>query len=933
MFFLLLNNVIRFLFISIYNMDYIKNEVLLIKLVLFLFLFFTNFLSADNSVFVVHSYHENYPWTKNEDNGFREVLNSAENLYPLYSAEYLDTKRRHFDKDYEESFIHYFSHKYQGYQPKLIYVTDDSALSFMIRNKEKLFSSTPVVFSGINDLSKKEILETAQYTGVFEKKEILPNLDLITKVFPDQKEVLVIGDGSRTAKATQREIENDTLHYEKIKIQFANTQNFESVLNRLKSYKGKAVILASVGGFRSPEGELINLNHILKQIKDAGSYTVFTLEDTYIQQGVVGGYIVDGNAQGIEAGKLALEILSHPESPLPKARQGSNRWVFDVLALKQHAITLPPEIASQSTFINLPQTFFQKNQELLINLLYGLSITTVLGGFWFAMYMHRSQKILLERKKSLLKLTESLNQAQKIAHLGNWEWDIHSNILWWSDEIYRIFGLDPQQFTATYESFMEKVHPDDQEKVQEAVAKSLRSNINYCVEHRIIKSDGSIRYVLEEGNTEWDELGNPLKMRGIVQDITEEKSAQLLIEKSEKKYRNLVENAMIGIYSADLSGKIIYVNQALCEMLGYESSKDLIGQDSGIRYSKPEQRKKFIQILRKTGYVTNMEIELLDRNSLSVPAMISATVEGDVFSGILMDMRELKQSRLEIEKLSKVVEQIDDAVAITDKYGKITYVNQAFLHQTGYEKDEVLAKTLTLLKSGKHSKEFYQELWRTILKGNVFRGTIINKKKNGDLYYENKTITPMKDDQNNIISYVSSGKDVTQENLLNQEIKRIASIDNLTGIYNRHKFEALFDLEAERAKRYSLPLSMIMIDIDHFKSINDSYGHDIGDEILQHLVKTIESNIRKIDIFARWGGEEFLILCPGIDLNNVHALAEKLRIAVEKDRFPLIETVTISLGISTFKENDTISSLFKRADQGLYHAKGSGRNRVGDAAV
>ncbi|MDD5117633.1 MAG: ABC transporter substrate binding protein [Sulfuricurvum sp.] len=801
----------------------------------------------------------------------------------------------------------------------------------MLHNKEKIFPSVPVIFSGVNDLSKQKMLDESQYTGIFEKKEILPNLNLITKLFPDEREVLVVGDGSTTAQVTQNEIKNDTLNYGKIKIEFSNDQDFDSLLQRLKSYKGKAVILTSIGTFRTHDGQLINLNHVLKQIKDAGSYIVLSLEDSYIQQGVLGGYVVDGNAQGTEAGKLALSILSHPKLSIPIFHENTNKWIFDAVALKQHAILLPSDIGSQSIFINPPQTFFKKHQETLINLLYALSITTVIVSFLFALYMYQSRKILLQRKQALLKVSESLNQAQMIAHLGNWEWDIKANTLWWSDEIYRIFGLLPQQFEATYEGFLERVHPDDQEKVQEAVNKSLVHNIDYSVEHRIVKSDGMIRYVLEEGNTEWDDLGNPLRMRGVIHDITEEKSAQILIEKSEKKYRNLVENAMIGIYRADLSGKIIYVNHALTEILGFDSPEDLIGQDSSIRYAQPEQRNKLIQILQKEGHVANMEIELLDKYSVAVPVMISATVEGETFSGILMDMRELKRSRFELDKLSKVIEQIDDAVVITDRHGKITYVNQAFLHQTGYEKYEVLNKTLTILKSGKQSNEFYKELWRTILKGNVFRGTIINIKKNGDLYYENKTITPMKDEKGDIVSFVSSGKDVTQENLLNQEIQRIASIDNLTGIYNRHKFEALFELETERSKRFSLPLSMILIDIDYFKSINDAYGHDVGDEVLQHLVKVIESNIRKLDIFARWGGEEFLILCPGIDLNNVHSLAEKLRIEVEKAHFPLIDTLTISIGISTFNENDTISSLFKRADQGLYNAKGAGRNRVGEA--
>ncbi|MCW8822378.1 MAG: diguanylate cyclase [Sulfurovum sp.] len=775
-----------------------------------LFIFLSVVLFAETPIFVLHSYHQDYSWTQKQDTGFTSVLNNKEGFGPLYSTEYLDTKRRDYDNDYEEEFVHYISSKYKGYQPELIYVTDDNALNFMLQHREKFFSSVPIIFSGINDVSKQKTLDEKIFTGVFENKDIISNIKLIKTLFPQENEILLLGDASTTSSVIQDEIKHNMPDVSGLKIHDIHNQIFESVLNKLKEFKGKVIILTTIGGFKTKEGQLVPLKQVIHSIITAGDFVVISLEDTYIQQGVIGGRVNDGMGQGQYAGKMALQILANPESPHPKTNKNVNSWIFDVEALEQHEIVLPKEILKKSRLLNTPKTFFQEHQEHLIILLYVLIIIIVLSSLYFTYYMYRSKKIILQREESLSNITESMQNAQAIAHLGNWDWNIKTNHLWWSDEIYRIFGLQSQEFKATIEAFLDRVHPDDQDKVQEAIYHTLDQKTDYRIEHRIVKKDGTERYVLEEGNLKLDAHGDPLRMTGIVQDITEVKVAQKAVE-----------------------------------------------------------------------------------------------------------------------KLSKVVEQIDDLVLIANLKGNITYVNQAFCDHAGYTREEVLGKTPRMLKSDQYDENFYKDLWKTILQGTVYRETVINKKKNGDLYYEKKTITPLRDDKDNLIGFVSSGKDVTLETMMHQEIEHIASTDKLTGLHNRHKFEELFILEAERSRRFVLPLSLILIDVDHFKSINDTYGHDIGDNVLKDLANAVQDNIRKLDIFARWGGEEFLILTPNTNHDNVQIVAEKLRVFIENHHFPKVKNLTVSLGISTLKETDTFTELFKRADQGLYYAKENGRNKVG----
>lgn len=162
----------------------------------------------------------------------------------------------------------------------------------------------------------------------------------------------------------------------------------------------------------------------------------------------------------------------------------------------------------------------------------------------------------------------------------------------------------------------------------------------------------------------------------------------------------------------------------------------------------------------------------------------------------------------------------------------------------------------------------------------------------------------------------------------NHELQIRAKLDALTGAMNKGSFNEIIGYKIIEAKHFKSPLSIIIFDVDHFKKINDTYGHPVGDKVLAELATVIRKNIRKSEIFVRWGGEEFIILLQNTSLYNATMVAEKLRKAVENHNFPHVKNITCSFGVTSLKENDTIESFIKRADQALYNAKENGRNRV-----
>lgn len=177
-------------------------------------------------------------------------------------------------------------------------------------------------------------------------------------------------------------------------------------------------------------------------------------------------------------------------------------------------------------------------------------------------------------------------------------------------------------------------------------------------------------------------------------------------------------------------------------------------------------------------------------------------------------------------------------------------------------------------------------------------------------------------------SYLVTLSDITQLQVKHQQTRKKAYYDGLTKVYNRNKFDEVMQDEIAIVRRYKHSLVMAIIDIDKFKDFNDTYGHLVGDEVLIMMAQNVNNNIRTTDVFARWGGEEFVILFRETTLENAIIVANKLKDEIEECKHPVAGGITASFGMSTFKDDDTLETLFKRCDEALYIAKENGRNRV-----
>ena len=194
------------------------------------------------------------------------------------------------------------------------------------------------------------------------------------------------------------------------------------------------------------------------------------------------------------------------------------------------------------------------------------------------------------------------------------------------------------------------------------------------------------------------------------------------------------------------------------------------------------------------------------------------------------------------------------------------------------------------------------------------------------IFETNFEVSTIKDTCNIVSKQFKEYRKIVDDNI--KTLEKFATTDNLTGALNRTKFQLIIEREMEMVERYNQSLSMIMFDIDHFKRINDQYGHTVGDSVLKALADIVRENTRKTDYFIRWGGEEFMILSSGVNLNKEYKLAQKIRKVIENHDFKNVGRITASLGVVEFKDTDTENSFIKRADDAMYKAKKISRNRV-----
>lgn len=669
-------------------------------------------------------------------------------------------------------------------------------------------------------------------------------------------------------------------------------------------------------------------------------------------------------------------------------------------------------------------------------------------------------------EKNLTATLTALSEAQAIAHLGSWELNRKSNRLTWSDETFRIFGVDRGTFAPTYDTFLERTHPEDREAVEKVYAHSVANHEVFDVEHRILMDDGAAKFVHERGKTFYDAEGHPVRSVGVVLDITERRAVEHALEQSERKYRNLVESSYDIIWEIDADAVITFVNPATRTVIGY-SPEELIGKLLFAVVLHPDEVEKIKMIMATGQPFAQVETSLLRKDGSTVVVETSATplfdgnrlvgyhgilrdisarklaetqlasalalsraatweydVQTNLFTfndnfyqiygttaekvggytmspdeysrrfvypddipvvagetqlalqspdphftreiehrfikangeigflavriltvkdtsgrtiktyGVNQDITELRRTEQELTRFkllgAAAIEASIDGILITDAHMQVISVNEAFAKMWGITPEQVSidrsSPMQTQIDQVKDPDGFAARLKYLYEHPGEMAHDVIEF-KDGRIFDRDSVC--LYDENGKYMGRTWTYRDITERKAAEATIMEMARYDALTGLANRHVFVEELNYAIARARRSDKSFAVLYLDLDHFKDVNDTLGHPIGDDLLKAVGQRLRANMREIDTVARFGGDEFAVVMSELaDPADAAVLAEKLLKCVAEPfglRGNEIRTGT-SIGIATYgPDTRDAETLLTQADVALYRAKTEGR--------
>lgn len=547
-----------------------------------------------------------------------------------------------------------------------------------------------------------------------------------------------------------------------------------------------------------------------------------------------------------------------------------------------------------------------------------------------------------QREAALSEAAAAMREAQALAHVGDWSWDVARDLHQWSEEIFRIYGRDPALGPAAVPEVARYFTPEGWAAINAAVEKSLVDGQPYEVDAEVVRGTGGRTWITARGRALRGSNGVVQRLVGTVQDIGERKAALLALAEREAQLRRVLEGSDLGYWDWNVQTHEFQVSARWETMLGYEPGEVDVSVERWPELVHPDDFPGVMQSVQMhlRGETPAHDIEMRGRTKdggwrwiRTTGHVVSWDAAGQplMMSGTHADISERKQLELALREAAMVFDSSLEGIMVVDPQMRITKVNAAFTHITGYAAEEVVGQSPKVLSSGRQDLDFYREMWATLAAHEVWRGEIWNRRRNGEIYAELLTISCVRDAKGVVQHYIGVFSDISQIKSHEAELHRIAHFDPLTGIPNRRLLVDRLHQALARAARTDTGLAVCFLDLDGFKAVNDAHGHAMGDQLLIEVTRRISEVLRIEDTLARLGGDEFVVLLTDVACERdctlvLDRLLQAVQAPMQIEGLEL--RITVSIGVSLFpSDNVDGDTLMRHADQAMYLAKEAGKNR------
>lgn len=600
---------------------------------------------------------------------------------------------------------------------------------------------------------------------------------------------------------------------------------------------------------------------------------------------------------------------------------------------------------SHNSLNGLQVSLYHRDGSIRKNLLFGGEI--LLQGAPCLVLSLRDITQQCEQEQALRDSQERLNLALDSADLGTWDWHIPSNMLFGSSRAAKLHGLKEQSFHDDFRKFFSCVPLSDRHAMRVHYQHLAQGTAdNYQVTYQVIYPNQEVHYLESTAKLYRDADGKPERMAGILIDISERVRREQSLTTSEAKFSSLFQASPDPIALTTMpEGLVLEINSSFSQTFGWQPD-EVIGRrmvDLSF-WADLSTRAVLYSQLERDQSLHNELAHYLDKQGRAITCVISSRPvllnKQTCLLTTFRDISERQKAQAELqasqEKFALAFHSSPDAITITERdSGRYIEVNEGFYRLTGYKSEEVIGLSAKDLNVWADLAE--RELMLEILKrdGHVHHMQMRGNHRDGRIKQVEVSVEPIQ--LNNTPCLLLTARDISDLKEAQAQVQHLAYHDSLTNLPNRALLLDRLTQQIALLKRHELRGALMFIDLDHFKHINDSLGHPVGDAVLKLVTARLEASVRQEDTVARLGGDEFVVLISGLEgkrsavLNQVRSVAEKLRHLLAE---PMLLDghqlqVTPSIGIALIPDHgDTPSDLLKRADIALYRAKDSGRNTI-----